>query len=473
MPYAIDTAAAFRALFGDAPAAFWLDSSRADTPSARWSFMGDASGPLAATVTYDAATGELIRRDRSGMRAEAGDIFAYLERARRGTPSDTPPSPFAGGHVGWLGYELQAECGSAVRRRADTPDAFFIQADRFIAVDHAAARTYLVALAGRHEEGRANAWLRRVEARLGDLRPSEPAPLRCRHAPPIEFRLDRDRETYLADIAQCLEWIGEGQTYQVCLTNQLRCTAEIDPLDLYCILRRLNPAPYAAFIRWPGGAALSASPERFLAVDGQGRVETKPIKGTIRRDADPARDAVLAESLARSEKDRAENLMIVDLLRNDLSRVCQIGSVEVPSLMAVESFATVHQLVSTVRGRLRPECSGVDLIRAAFPGGSMTGAPKLHTLKLIDRLEARARGIYSGALGWIGDDGAMDLSIVIRTIVAQGGRLSIGAGGGIVADSRAEAEFDEMLLKARALIHAITLAATGEIAEDRYRISGI
>jgi para-aminobenzoate synthetase len=478
LPYAIDTAAAFRALLGNAPAAFWLDSSRADAPGAHWSFMGDASGPLAATVTYDAATGVLIRRDRSGQRAEPGGIFAYLERARRGAAQDAPPLPFAGGHVGWLGYELQAECGSPVRRRADTPDAFFIQADRFIAVDHAAARTYLVALAGWQEEGRANNWLRGVEARLGDLRPSEPPLLGRRQSAaanpaPVEFRLDRDRETYLTDIAQCLDWIGEGQTYQVCLTNQLRCTAEIDPLDLYCILRRLNPAPYAAFIRWPGGAALSASPERFLAVDGQGRVETKPIKGTIRRDADPARDAALAESLVRSEKDRAENLMIVDLLRNDLSRVCQIGSVEVPSLMAIESFATVHQLVSTVRGRLRPECSGIDLIRAAFPGGSMTGAPKLHTLKLIDRLEARARGIYSGALGWIGDDGALDLSIVIRTIVAQGGRLSIGAGGGIVADSRAEAEFDEMLLKARAPIHAITLAATGEIAEDRYRIFGI
>jgi para-aminobenzoate synthetase len=472
LPFAVDTAAAFRTLFGRAPAAFWLDSSRADNTGARWSFMGDASGPLASTVTYDAGTGELLRRDRAGLHREAGGIFAWLEHARRGMPFAPPPCPFVGGHVGWLGYELQAECGSTVRQRAQTPDAFFIHADRLIAVDHAAGQTYVIALAPPREQASANAWIESVEARLGDLSPCEPR-LNPRYGAPVEFRLDRDRKTYLADIAQCLDWIGEGQTYQVCLTNHLRCTAELDPLDLYFILRRLNPAPFAAFIRWPGGAVLSASPERFLALDKEGRVETKPIKGTIRRDTDPVRDAALAKTLAASEKDRAENLMIVDLLRNDLSRVCRIGSVEVPSLMAIESFATVHQLVSTVRGQLRPECSAIDLIRAAFPGGSMTGAPKLHTLTLIDRLEGRARGIYSGALGWIGDDGAMDLNIVIRTIVMQGGQISIGAGGGIVADSQPEAEFDEMLLKARALIHAITLAATGEMGDDLYRIAGL
>jgi para-aminobenzoate synthetase len=468
LPFCVDTPAAFQALFGDSPAAFWLDSSRG---GARWSFMGDASGPLSCTVTYHAATGELIRRDRSGIQAVAGGIFRYLEDSLRGAPDGSLPCPFPGGHVGWLGYELQAECGSAVRRGAATPDAFFIRADRFIAVDHAAARSYIVALAPAGEEAAAMAWRRAVTERLRALPPYRPAPSR-RHRF-IDFRLDRDRETYLADIAQCLEWIGEGQSYQVCLTNQLRCQAEVDPFDLYCTLRQLNPAPYAAFIRWPGGAVLSASPERFLAVDGQGRVETKPIKGTIRRDPDPAVDAALAQALAASEKDRAENLMIVDLLRNDISRVCRIGSVEVPSLMAIESFATVHQLVSTVRGQLRPDCSAVDLIRAAFPGGSMTGAPKLHTLKLIDRLEGRARGIYSGALGWIGDDGAMDMNIVIRTIVAQAGQLSIGAGGGIVADSQPEAEFDEMLLKARAPIQAIVQCATGEAGADRYCITGL
>ena len=470
LPFELDTPAAFRALFGDAQNAFWLDSSRVDGAGGRWSYMGDAGGPLSSVITYDAATGRLIRRDRFGLHPHAGGLFSYLDRHRRGPAADGPPCPLIGGHIGWLGYELQAECGSTVRRRADTPDAFFIHADRLIAVDHAAARSYVIALAGRAEQDAAKAWVEATRIRLGGLPSYQSSPGRRRR--PVEFYLDRDRPTYLADIRQCLEWIAEGQTYQVCLTNQLSCNVATDPLDLYCILRRLNAAPYAAFIRWPGGAVLSASPERFLAVDKSGRVEAKPIKGTIRRDPDPVIDAALAETLRTSEKDRAENLMIVDLLRNDLSRVCQIGSVEVPSLMSIESFATVHQLVSTVHGRLRPECSAIDLIRAAFPGGSMTGAPKLHTLKLIDRLEDRARGIYSGALGWIGDDGSMDLSIVIRTIVAQGHRLSIGAGGGIVADSNPEAEFDEMLLKARALMQAIALSATGDVGEDRYRLIG-
>jgi para-aminobenzoate synthetase len=237
-------------------------------------------------------------------------------------------------------------------------------------------------------------------------------------------------------------------------------------------MRRVNPAPYAAFLRWPGGAVLSASPERFLRVDPKGSVETKPIKGTIARDADAAIDREQVERLRTSEKDRAENVMIVDLLRNDLSRVCETGSVIVPHLLVVESFATVHQLVSTVRGTLRPGAGIVDLVRAAFPGGSMTGAPKRRTLELIDRLEQRPRGIYSGALGWIGSDGAADLSIVIRTIVMAGDHLAIGAGGGVVAQSTPEGEFAEMLLKAQPSIQAIVIAATGAFGSERYVIEG-
>ena len=258
----------------------------------------------------------------------------------------------------------------------------------------------------------------------------------------------------------------------MCLTNEITCDAQPDPLALYRIMRRTNPAPFGAFLRWPDGAVLSGSPERFLAVGASGAVEAKPIKGTIGRASDPEADRALAERLRASGKDQAENVMIVDLLRNDLSRVCVPGSVRVPTLLDVETFATVHQLVSTVTGQLAPGRTVLDLLRAAFPGGSMTGAPKHRTVQLIDRLEGRARGVYAGALGWIGDDGAADLSIVIRTIVAVGGRLSIGVGGGIVADSTPEGEFDEMLLKARAPIRAIVTALTGAWDPRRFYVDG-
>jgi para-aminobenzoate synthetase len=472
LPRAIDTEAAFLGLFGTSASAFWLDSSLVVPGFSRWSFLGDTGGPHAALLSYDRTQRRLDIQDRSGTRAEQTGIFDYLERRRAGAPSDAPPCPFRGGHVGWFGYELCSELGSSARRRATTPDALFIQADRFIAVDHIAGRSYAVAVAPEQDEAISNRWLDETVARLSVLTPAPPPRLGTSSFP-IVFTLDRSRAAYIASIEQCLDWIRQGETYQVCLTNELVCEAGLDTLDLYRIMRRLNPAPHAAFLRWPGGAILSASPERFLSVDTGGKVEAKPIKGTMARAVDPALDLLFAEKLRSSEKDRAENLMIVDLLRNDLARVCIPGSVAVPSLMAVESYATVHQLVSTIEGALQPENSAIDLVRAAFPGGSMTGAPKQRTLELIDRLEGRARGIYSGALGWIGDDGAMDLSIVIRTILAQGRRLSIGVGGGIVAQSIPENEFDEMLLKAQASIRAIVTAATGGFGSDRYSVEGV
>ncbi len=460
LPRAPDTETAFCGLFASSSASFWLDSSLVEAGGARWSFMGDGAGPGAATVSYETSERLLSICDAAGERHERTSIFSYLERSRAGPPLSPPPCPFVGGHVGWFGYEMRNECGSPTARRAPTASAFFIRVGRFVAFDHGAGRAYVVALADEGGSAAAERWVDDTAARLSRLPPLADPKL-GRRRDPIRFTLDRGRRTYLADIEHCLHLIRQGETYQVCLTNELTCAVDVDPLALYRTMRRINPAPHAAFLRWAGGAVLSASPERFLSVDKAGRVEARPIKGTIARAHEPEVDRALADRLRTSEKDRAENLMIVDLLRNDLSRVCLPGSVEVPALFALESFATVHQLVSTVRGTLRPDATTLDLVRAAFPGGSMTGAPKLRTLAIIDQLEHRARGVYSGALGWLGDDGAADLSIVIRTIVATGSRLSIGVGGGIVAQSTPQEELEEMMLKAKASVRAIVTAAAG------------
>jgi len=471
LPGPLDTEAAFCELFANSATAFWLDSSLVEEGRSRWSYMGDASDEAATVVQYDVNSSVLGIVQTDAHSELPISIFDFLARFESISLDNPPPCPFVGGHVGWLGYELGRECGGTTPGVSSVPDALFIQANRFIAVDHLTARSYVVAI-GPENELASGRWVDDTVRRLS--RVSSPSPLRRNsREEPLVFHLRRSRSTYLGDVAQCLEWIRQGETYQVCLTNEISTQAKVDPLELYRVLRKTNPAPYAAFIRWPGGAVLSASPERFLSVSEAKHVEAKPIKGTIARDADPTVDRQLALELGRSSKDRAENIMIVDLLRNDLSRVCRPGSVVVPKLCDIESYATVHQMVSTVHGELRDGHSAIDLLRAAFPGGSMTGAPKVRTLELIHQLEGRARGVYSGALGWLGYNGAVDLSIVIRTIVAAAGRLSMGVGGGIVAQSTPEGEFDEMLLKAKASIRAIVLASNGSFDDGSYRIEGI
>jgi para-aminobenzoate synthetase len=469
-----DAEAAFAQLFAAAGSAFWLDSSLAEPGRARWSYFGAAAGDGTATDLYDCSA-RLTTFVRGPDERQQPVSIIDLLRGRLGADvANPPPCPFTGGIVGWFGYEMGREFGGATRGRSPLPDAVLLPVDRFVAVDHAAGAMYLVWVAEGPDDAAGTAWIAETERRLAGVMPVEtPNGGGTPSLQPITFRLDRDRATYLRGIEQCLEWIRAGETYQVCLTNEITTELDVDPFALYRVLRRINPAPFAAYVTWPGGAVLSASPERFLQVDRDGHVEAKPIKGTIRRDPDPARDRMLARALAGNDKDRAENVMIVDLLRNDLSRVCRPGSVVVPKLCAVESFATVHQLVSTVRGELAEGQDVVDLLRAAFPGGSMTGAPKTRTLELIDRLERRSRGVYSGALGWIGRDGAADLSIVIRTIVQCGRQLSLGVGGGIVVQSTPEGEFDEMLLKAKASIRAIVVAAAGTFDESLYEIDGV
>ena len=306
-------------------------------------------------------------------------------------------------------------------------------------------------------------WVEETCRRLDALPPlCDPVPAGSPR--PVEFRLSRSYETYIDDIRQIQDHLREGETYEVCLTNRITTGAPEDPLRLYRLLRRVNPAPFSAFLRLGDAAVLSSSPERFLSVGRDRWVEAKPIKGTTRRDPDPAEDGRLSEELRTSEKNRAENLMITDLLRNDLGLVCEIGSVHVPHLMEIETFQTVHQLVSTIRGRLRNDLAAADCIQACFPGGSMTGAPKKRTMEIIDGLEHEPRGVYSGAIGYLGLGGACDLNIVIRTIVVDRGSATIGAGGAITMQSDPDDEYQEMLLKAEALMRAIAIDAGAEFA---------
>ncbi len=288
------------------------------------------------------------------------------------------------------------------------------------------------------------------------------------------FRCGRGREQYLADIARCQTALAAGESYEVCLTDQISTSASPEPWSLYRLLRRVNPAPFAAYLKLGGLSVLSSSPERFLAIGRDRRVQARPIKGTTHRSPDPVEDERLRTELARDEKTCAEHLMIVDLLRNDLGRVCEPGSVGVPELMVVEPYASVHQLVSTISGVLERQRTPVQCVRACFPGGSMTGAPKLRTMEIIDDIERVARGVYSGAIGYFGLDGSVDLSIVIRTIVMRVGggakTTTIGAGGAIVMQSDAEQEFDELLLKAGAPMRAIARAVTGSDAAEALRV---
>lgn len=414
--------------------AFWLDSADA---RGSYSILGDTTGPLSDTIRY--------------RLSDSPDVLSRLEQelaVELAAEPAAPSLPFTGGWVGYLGYECaqltlpQARLG---RHVSAYPDAYLVRPQSFIVYDHAAKVAHLCCLE-RDEpaarDGDSAALLDRLESLLAG-----PAPKVAAGGGKGASISEGSWRTpdYRDRIERALGELHAGESYEVCLTDTYEAAVRGDG-DLYPQLRSHNPAPYAAHLAFAGLEVCSASPERFLTVRG-GSVEAKPIKGTLARSEDPAK-------LAADPKTRAENLMIVDLLRNDLSRVCTPGTVRVPGLMEVETFATVHQLVSTVTGELAPGTSLVDLLRATFPPGSMTGSPKLRTCEIIDRLETGPRGVYSGALGYLGFDGQADLSVVIRTAVRSGERVTVGAGGAIVLDSDPAAEDAEKQLKADAVCGA-------------------
>jgi len=442
-----DPAIAFAPL-AHRPHAVLLDSAD-EGPRGRYSYIALDPFTVVTCSSYPwrvAVDGK--ERDGSPFDALAAELKKYAWMP-------TVPVPFCGGAVGFFSYELGGILEDLPRPKT-TPlrlDMSVGLYDVIAAFDHVARKAYIIS-SGFPERGKARdvraasraAWL---QAEITSK--SEPA----KDVAKVFWRAESRRSQHEARVAAAIEAIRAGDIYQANITQRFHTPLPrgAEPFALYRGLRARSPAPFAAFLNCGDGLALlSASPERFLACDTAGRVETRPIKGTRPRGKTPAEDEANARELRASAKDIAENLMIVDLLRNDLSKVCEAGSVEAPLLCGLETFASVHHLVSAVTGQLRKDKSALDLLKAAFPGGSVTGAPKIRAMQIIHDLEPSARGPYCGAIAWLGFDGAMDSSIVIRTLVLNGGEAAAQAGGGIVADSVPALEYEETLAKAAPLI---------------------
>ena len=427
LPRWIDPVDAFARLFAGSTNTFWLDSGVEATEGR--SFMGTGEPHVGGAELLDVVALDLAERRTEGL---------------DGVPL---------GWVGWLGYELRGSTMSVDGVPTSRyPDAAMLRIDRALVFDHATRTASLVALSSEWTP-ELERWRASTVAALAMPSVLEPA------APgdaAVHWRYD-DAE-YLAMIESCKASIVAGDAYQLCLTTEASIAVKPDHFATYLAVRDSSPSHHGAFLRVGEVSLLSASPERFLAVSPEGVIESKPIKGTRPRGATSVLDASLREELLASDKERAENLMIVDLMRNDIGRVSAIGSVSVPSLLAVESYAHVHQLVSTVRGILAPGLSGMDAVRACFPAGSMTGAPKRSATLLLDALERRPRGIYAGAFGLFGLDGTIDLAMVIRSIVLDPAGATVGTGGGITALSDPLEELAEAKLKAEALLAVLTTA---------------
>jgi len=426
---------------------FFLDSGLPSARLGRFSFLG--AEPLAVLC----CRGRSIRLwEGGGEQQWEGNPFEALREllARRRLPPADKPIPFVGGVVGYLGYDLCHFIERLPRTAVDDirlPDMHFALYDHVAAYDHEAGQWYAASAGGEERIARLEGLLASAarDERFAGL-PASRGPICANFA----------RDAYLAAIRRAKDYIAAGDIFQVNLSQRFEATIAVPPAELYRRLRRANPAPFAAYLSLDDddGAVLSSSPERFLKVVGD-RVETRPIKGTRPRGATPAEDRRLAAELLASIKDAAELTMIVDLERNDLGRVCDYGSVVVAEHKALEAYASVFHLVSTVEGRLHEGRDLVDLLKATFPGGSITGAPKIRSMEIIDELEPTQRSVYTGSIGYIGLDGTADLNIAIRTILVRGNRAFFQVGGGIVADSDPAAEYQETLDKGQRLFEAL------------------
>jgi para-aminobenzoate synthetase component I len=406
----------FTLLYSNEERAFWLDREFHSTE--RFSVIGASM--------------------QSAEVEQLGDLRHVLGELKF---DDDPSLPFSWrpGLVGVISYEGRSH---------------FIPVDRAIVIDHDKRVMHFIGVFA-SEQSFTN-WYRAALLRIGFSGGQEAAYLHeNKQQEPVSARLYQSPQQYLNNIVAAQQFIAQGDVYQLCLTNKIQIDGPVDALAAFLRLRFENPAPYACFMRLGDETLVSASPEQFLSVSADGLVSTKPIKGTRPRGADEAEDSQIKSELALNQKERAENLMIVDLMRNDLGRVCFADSIKVPSLFGIETYATVHQLVSTITGQLMPNQDAVEAVMAAFPGGSMTGAPKIRAVELLSQLEAQPRGIYSGVAGYFGSNGAADFAMVIRSIVFDASGVSIGVGGGITSDSDPEAELEETRLKAKAMLSVL------------------
>lgn len=480
-----DAARCFAGIYGSSARAVWLDSSDAaeSHASGRFSIMADDGGSHGRFATHSSGMTNIQSGAVTSRLREP--FFRWLDSEWGRGAAEVPQEyrcGFALGWLGYLGYELKRETGGA-DVASSTPDAALVFAGRAIVVDHDRQCIYLLVLDTEDTAKEADEWLGRTAEHIAALpaagspeapsfEQAAPGTSGTSGSPGPEFTIRDPRTAYLERIATARQEIADGNSYEICLTTQLESNPAppVDPWRSYLDLRRRSPAPFAAYLQLEGLTVASSSPERFLRISADGALRAEPIKGTRPRDPDPVRDAALRNELAGSAKDRAENIMIVDLLRNDLSHFAVPDSLAVSRLCAVESYATVHQLVSTIDAQLHPGADRAAAVAAAFPAGSMTGAPKISTMEILDRLEQQPRGVYSGALGYFSLNGSADLSVVIRTLVIEDGadaqRLSLGVGGAITADSEPEAEWKEIQAKAHGVLSALDAGFPTDIADE-------
>jgi para-aminobenzoate synthetase component I len=480
------TAAQLFELIKDSPYSFFLDSGMDRQRLGRYSFIGSA--PFLVMSSRGSEISLLRGQHRE---VQHGNPFDVLGRLLQVYTLDhcAEPAPFVGGAVGYLGYDLNRFVESVPATTLDDlelPESYFAFYDSAIAFDHLEGRAYLIATGFPELDDEKR--LRQARLRLDELRDwlnnnltvtvaaasheqseatDEQSHARIRpsdtticHNPEheqITLTANFTPHDYMKAVDRVREYIAAGDVFQVNLTQRFEADLQIPPYEVHKRLRTINPAPFAAYLSFPEVTIVSASPERFLKVQGD-MVETRPIKGTRPRGRNPAEDDHLAKELSHSAKDRAENVMIVDLERNDLGRVCRYGTVQVTELAVLETFPTVFHLTSTILGRLLPDKDRIDLLKAAFPGGSITGAPKVRAMEIIDELEPTRRSVYTGSMGYLSFNGNVDINIVIRTILVKQNRAYFQVGGGIIYDSDPEAEYAETLDKARALIQALRLA---------------